>query len=1096
MAEQKKQENGVANAVGKAASAAKSVASAVKAAGKAATGDVVGAIADVLRDPAIRKAIISTILVVCFTVVFVFLAVGAAIVQMIQMVVDEWTMHFESIVTDDAISSGGNKFTLIIESVNASYESTWKMLCSFFDDTDNHESGTAFDQKDYQTTVDSVIDKEAFAGADGALVKRIELIRTRVEERGKQIQKTLIDYGWDALGLTLALDICERGNNFFLYNGISGINANIDVSCFRLTDIQCIKILAAYCAQWECDIQSVDIWGLMNYLGWYDSSNGSSSMQNSTNNGTIYDTSLISRFTEEFYGAYSAGTVVGTGSVSSIELNAPEIPIWKGDFMPQYLLEEMKQLSKMDKEGQITLPRDDSGHIKWSECCSNYEYEGGYGIIDYLFTGSAFASFSRTDYSGLDSSLDEFLAELADKKLDEIVKWWKELWGEDTAEPESINVKKQGINNKCTVTQTIYANGSPSTYSVVTASDIYIFSPHKVVISMAGSDIYTPMTCGNTVGGIGIGGSSFTADGLLPNKEYSIYIQTLDDAQGNPVYMWLDTFTTSFDTEDGQVYQAYQIEINIDVTYRARSVDELAFDIIGLWPGELSEVEYNANGRLRAAGHTDNRLLNLNWRDVITDASENNHPIEFTRIKGNQYEYYLDYVKGIANTLNVDTTGAFTPEYNYGDNLVSMANAEHQYYVYNSETGGSRYWDICGTVTGKSYQKENRSGADWSAVFVMCCAYQCGYVGDDNCFGGFGCNATTWPINCTDLYNGLREYSTATRHENATYTPVPGDLVFFSAMGPGSRTPDQVGVVVAVQNGKLLTIEGGSNNAVEKCTYGSYRVGSVAYTGAQGPVYISSYISPNYNEHFKAGNQYLKNHALVNTSNREATQVHINLAPTTTILVGAGRFRLSQLQDVLAELEKDYSYLLNDRYAALSGAIDTAVTHHKNGVLTVTDISAVATAWNMFNMASNNQLGDALTQIAARNYVGPVLERINKDTGFDWNKTAVRREILWQVVTSTDQQHIARQTLNALVDGQTNDISDADLLKLLMSPAKETAEDGTVTTLSISYMRYVLEKNQTSLWPEDHGRLQQEWISCAEKNLNVIREKLLNGTLS
>ena len=742
MAEEKQQKSAgsqIANVVGKTAGAARSAAAAVKAAGKAAAGDVAGAVIDVLKNPELLKAIIITVVVVCFLVTFVFLAVGAALVQMIQMIMDGYEAYFTDFVTQNGIDSNGNKIKLWDDAYNSSMKALWLSISDFFTGEENHESGTDFDIEDHQKTVESVIDAEAFAGADGALIKRIELIKSRVMERGAQLLKTMTDYSWDTVCLTLALDICEKSNNFLLYNGISDVNVNVDVSCFALTDIQCVKILAAYCAQWECDIQSVDIWGLMNYLGWYATENGTTSMQDSANAGTIYDTSLVSRFTEEFYGAYSAGTVVGSGETSGIELGSPEIPIWKGTFIPQYLLEEMAQLRKMDAEGKIVLPKDGSGNIKWEECCPNYEYEGGMGLIDYLFTGSAFASISRTDYTGIDASVDEFLAELLDKGLEEIVDWWNGLWGEEeTSEPVSITVSKRGINEKCTVKQTIYADGSASTYSVTTANDLFVFTPQTMVIAQAGSENYTEMSYNATVGGVGVGKKSYFANDLLPNTEYSIYIQTPDFVNGGYTYFWVDTFTTVFDTEEGKIYQAYQIEVNVDITYRARSVDELAFDIIGLWPGDLSDVEPNANGSLRAAGHADNSLLRLNWRDQIYDASGNTTSVEFSRMKGYQYEYYLDYVKGVANTLNLNTTGLFTPDFSYGDTIVTIANEEYHYYHVNSLTSGYRYWDICEAATGKHYSKESRNGTDWSAVFVLSCAYQCGYLGDGNCFGGFG----------------------------------------------------------------------------------------------------------------------------------------------------------------------------------------------------------------------------------------------------------------------------------------------------------------------------------------------------------------------
>ena len=1089
MAEEKEQSTTaqVVNTAGKAASAGKAIVDAAKAIAKGAAGDVAGAVADVAKNPELVKAIVTTVVVAFLLFAFILMAVGASIIQTIQMIADTLAENYMENMTEGAIESNGNMIELVSTVFgSAGYEALWDTIHDLFIKDDNHESGTSFGKEDYQTSVDAVINAEAFAGENGALRKRIDLIKGRVEERGNQIQLTMLNYAWDAMGLKLALNICEKADNFFLYNGVSNVSFNIDTRCFTMTDIQCIKILAAYCAQWECNIQSVDIWGLMNYLGWYSTDNGSAAMQDSTNSGTIYDTSLISRFTEEFYGAFSAGTVVNAGDLTSIELNAPEIPIWKGTFIPQYVLEEMKQLIDMENNGLIELPRNILGEIDWEECCPNYEYASGYGIIDYIFTGSAFASFSRTDYTGLDAELDEFLAQLSDKGLSQIVTWWNELWGNAPPTPTFANVTKSGINQKCTVTQQIYADGSPSTYLVSVDSSLYQETPFSMAIALSGTDNYVEMKRGVEDTSNPHSQKFFYELDLQPNSEYSIY-QMTPDFSGGYKYTWVDTFTTVFDTEEGELYQAYQIEIAIDVTYRARSIDELAFDIIGLWPGGLHEVEYNANGSLRAAGHTDNSLLRLNWRDAITDASGATHSYEFERLRGFQYEYYVDYVKGIAATLgDIDLTGLFSPEYKYGDNLVTIATDELNYYVMNSETGGYRYWDFASAVTGESYQKESRSGADWSAVFVMCCAYQCGYLGDDNCFGGFGCNAATWPTTCTELYNGLREHSSAKINESSNYSPFAGDLVFFSSMGPGSRTPDQVGIVVSVKDGQLLTIEGGSNNAVERCTYASYKVGSVAYSTKQGPMYISGYISPNYEEQFASGTQYLKNHTLVAASKRDAKQIHINGTPTTTILVGAGHFRLSQLPTVLKALEEYYPHLLNDHYADLSAAVNTAITHMENGTLTVQDISNISNRWYDFNLENSDALGTALTEISARYYVGPIAERLLSDTKFDWNKTAVRREILWQFATSTDQTHAVRQLLTEMVAQKDNELSDEDLLTLLMSTDQAT---GT------SYIRSLLDEYSGMLWPDDHGKLQSAWIDCAEMNLNAVRGRFISGLL-
>jgi hypothetical protein len=311
-------------------------------------------------------------------------------------------------------------------------------------------------------------------------------------------------------------------------------------------------------------------------------------------------------------------------------------------------------------------------------------------------------------------------------------------------------------------------------------------------------------------------------------------------------------------------------------------------------------------------------------------------------------------------------------------------------------------------------------------------------------------------------------------------------------MGAGSRIPDQVGIVVGVStDGKLITIEGGSHDEVQKCTYSSYKVGAYAYGSGDNTMYISSYISPEYGVQFTIGTQYMKNHSLVNSHKSNATQIHINSAPTTTIIVGAGRFRLSQLREVLNEIERTYTHLLNDKYAALSGMVDRAITRYQNNSLATSDISNIVTSWIDFEKAAGDGLEQALSEIAARKYVGPLAEQIYKATGFDWTKTSVRKEILWQIATSTDQQHIARRVLDAFVAGKDNDLTDKDLLTMLMSPAHDTAEDGTDIIMSICVLEFILEENRKELWPGDHSKLQDAWIECAKKNMNEVRRKFL-----
>ena len=51
--------------------------------------------------------------------------------------------------------------------------------------------------------------------------------------------------------------------------------------------------------------------------------------------------------------------------------------------------------------------------------------------------------------------------------------------------------------------------------------------------------------------------------------------------------------------------------------------------------------------------------------------------------------------------------------------------------------------------------------------------------------------------------------------------PEPGDVIFFDWNVDGEQNPEHVGIVFAVENGWIYTIEGNSNNAVKLCKYSS-----------------------------------------------------------------------------------------------------------------------------------------------------------------------------------------------------------------------------------------------------------------------------------
>ena len=120
--------------------------------------------------------------------------------------------------------------------------------------------------------------------------------------------------------------------------------------------------------------------------------------------------------------------------------------------------------------------------------------------------------------------------------------------------------------------------------------------------------------------------------------------------------------------------------------------------------------------------------------------------------------------------------------------------------------GGQPYWSWYGFS----------SRVNWCAIFVSWCANECGYI-DAGVVPKFaGC------------VQGSRWFKERGLWQDKSYTPNPGDVIFFDWNDPGGYSgpqdgvPDHVGIVERVENGRVYTIEG---NSGDKCCQRSYPVG-------------------------------------------------------------------------------------------------------------------------------------------------------------------------------------------------------------------------------------------------------------------------------
>ena len=124
--------------------------------------------------------------------------------------------------------------------------------------------------------------------------------------------------------------------------------------------------------------------------------------------------------------------------------------------------------------------------------------------------------------------------------------------------------------------------------------------------------------------------------------------------------------------------------------------------------------------------------------------------------------------------------------------------------------GGEPYWSWYGFS----------SRVEWCACFVSWCAEQCGYI-EAGILPSF-----SW---CP---SGVQWFKDRDQWQDNTYTPAPGDIIFFDWEPDGEV--DHVGIVENVTDGVVNTIEG---NSSDSCRRRSYDLGSIKIYGYGVPAY-------------------------------------------------------------------------------------------------------------------------------------------------------------------------------------------------------------------------------------------------------------------
>lgn len=113
------------------------------------------------------------------------------------------------------------------------------------------------------------------------------------------------------------------------------------------------------------------------------------------------------------------------------------------------------------------------------------------------------------------------------------------------------------------------------------------------------------------------------------------------------------------------------------------------------------------------------------------------------------------------------------------------------------QVGGEPYWSWYGFG----------SRVEWCACFVSWCAGQCGLLEDGVIPKFASCGA------------GVNWFQSRGQWLDGTATPEPGMIIFFRWYGSDSLIADHVGIVERVEDGRVYTIEGNSDNMVRQNSY-------------------------------------------------------------------------------------------------------------------------------------------------------------------------------------------------------------------------------------------------------------------------------------
>lgn len=195
-----------------------------------------------------------------------------------------------------------------------------------------------------------------------------------------------------------------------------------------------------------------------------------------------------------------------------------------------------------------------------------------------------------------------------------------------------------------------------------------------------------------------------------------------------------------------------------------------------------------------AYGWDFDKVLSESWEDDISGDDR-----DYTRKTGYQTKFYKDNILTTKQYLGL-TTSEFSGGNGMGIVAVAMGELGLEDSVeVPSGSNNVKYntWYYGHEVSGENYP--------WCAAFVAWCADQCGYL-ESGLFMRTASSTAQYNHLTGDM--GFESYrvTDTTPMGGDAYTPVPGDIMFFSETG--STTMCHIGIIVDVEEDGWYTVEG------------------------------------------------------------------------------------------------------------------------------------------------------------------------------------------------------------------------------------------------------------------------------------------------